>query len=50
MKRVGNLWDKVIDIDNLILAAHKAMEGKSDHMPFSAKITMVDKYFSFIGA
>ena len=22
----------------------------SDHMPFSAKITMVDKYFSFIGA
>ena len=30
MKRVGNLWDKVIDIDNLILAAHKAMEGKSE--------------------
>ena len=30
MKRVGNLWNKIVDIDNLILAAHRAMEGKSE--------------------
>ncbi len=28
MKRYGNLWDKLISWDNLVLAAHKAQRGK----------------------
>ena len=28
MKRYGNLWDKLISWDNLVLAAHKAHKGK----------------------
>jgi retron-type reverse transcriptase len=28
MKRAGNLWNKIVDLDNLALAAHKAFRGK----------------------
>ena len=30
MKRYGNLWEKVISWDNLVLAARKARRGKRD--------------------
>lgn len=28
MKRVGNLWNRIVDLDNIALAAHKAFRGK----------------------
>jgi retron-type reverse transcriptase len=42
MKRVGNLWNQVVDLDNLALAAHKAFrgkEGKGEVVRFRAQFT-----------
>lgn len=50
MKRHGNLFEKITDIDNLYRAyynARRGIEKYKDEIPFLATIKQIDKYYTF---
>jgi len=43
MKRVGYLYDKICDIDNIKLAIKKSSRGKRDHVNVKRVLENIDR-------
>jgi hypothetical protein len=47
MKKIGNIYDRICDTDNILLADEIARKGKKEMLPFKTTIVETNGFYQF---